>query len=570
MRRVFLAHRFIVAFIVVFSSFSVFSSQAAAQADPPENVFTDRIVHIEFRRPLAETEAPASSGGVTKVSGIVINAVTGEPVPRALVTIESLSTLTGTDGRFQFSRLRDSQATPSAEKPGFLNDLEMQPENFRYGLSSSVVQDGQTFTIPLTPAGIFTGRVLDSNGEPMEGVVVTPLASIVTNGCRHIQPRTAVTTRKDGVFRIDSLPPGSYFLEVAPRASAATSGKSGFPSLDAPPGADYQPITFYPGVTDFSTAVALDLRPGATVQADFTLAMAPAFRLSGRITGVNEPQNTVLWLAHPSGRKLELRNNYDAKTGAFSFMNVPAGEYLLGAEGSKQVGTPVYGETKVTVHSRDVKMDLAVREIGDLKVEIREDPPASEPAHTQVVAMVSVRLRPAQPLGQERLLRFARFAGGMVAPNNLYVDPGTYHVEFIPDAPFHVASANYGGRNLLREDLVVSPDLPYQPFQIVLNRDGATVSGTVQPEMKSPGAVLLLPRSPALQARVARIDKNNRYELQGVAPGDYDLFAFDRIEDLEYHDPAFLRTYEDRARHVSLRAHQAESVALDVISRDTR
>jgi hypothetical protein len=566
MRKVFLAHRFMVALLFIFSSLSFFPSQAAAQADPPERF--QFIEHVEIIRTAVEAEATAPPSALIKISGVVINAVTGEPLPRALVTIESeqLAALTGADGRFEFSRVRDPQAIPSAEKPGFLNDEQAQPENVRYGIGSRIVQKGETFTIPLTPAGILTGRVLDSNGEPMEGVAVTPIASIVTNGRRSIQPRTAVTTRKDGVFRIDSLPPGSYFLKVVPRSASMNHDKRGVPSLEAPPGADYPPVIFYPGVTDFSVAAALDIRPGATVQADFTLAMVPAFRISGRITGRGNEQNISLFLIHSSGQKLELENHFDAKSGAFAFINVPAGEYRLVAECGGCGGGTLYGETPVIVSSRDVKVNLAVKELGTLQVKIREDWPAASGA--QGATILHVRVTPLQPLGEAISLRLTSLAGGaFVLHNNLYIPPGTYRVEFIPEAPLHFASATYGGQNLLCEDLTVLADSAYQQLQIVVRHEGATLSGTVQPEVKPAGAVLLVPRSPALQARVARIDKDNRYQLEGVAPGDYDLFAFDQIDNLEYHDPSFLRAYEDRARHVSLHANQTESVPLDLISR---
>src|SRR5437870_256095 len=98
MRRVFPAHRVIVIFVLFFSSLSFFPSHTAAQADPPEHF--QFIDHVEIRRTAVGTEAPGPPPAITKISGIVINAVTGEPLPRALVTIESeqLAMLTGADG----------------------------------------------------------------------------------------------------------------------------------------------------------------------------------------------------------------------------------------------------------------------------------------------------------------------------------------------------------------------------------------------------------------------------------------------------------------------------------------
>jgi len=569
MHKVFPAPRFILAFILILSSLSFFPSQAAAQADPPQNGLSDVLI-IDVRGAAAETEAPASPRAITKISGIVINAVTGEPLPRALVTIESeqLATLTGADGRFEFSRVGDSQAIPSAEKPGFLNDSQAQPESFPYGIPSTVVQNGTTFMIPLMPAGILTGRVVDSNGDPMEGVVVTPIASIVVNGRRNLQPRLAATTRKDGVFRIDSMPPGSYFLEVALGSRLQARDKRSLPSLEAPPGADYPPLAFYPGVTDLTAALALDLRPGATIEADFTLAMVPAFRVSGKVTDHAPQQYLQLFLVHPSGQKLEVRNHFDANTGTFTFPNVPAGEYRLVALCEGCNGSSKYGETPVIVSSQDVRVNVAVRELGSIKAEITEDSSQAPPAGDHENPSVEARLIPVHPLASQVTFHLMSIAGGeTVVPNGFHIPPGAYRIEIKSEAPYHLASASYGGQNLLREELVIRGDAAYQRLQMVVCRDGATLSGMVQPESKPAGAVLLVPRSPLLPTRMAPIDKDNRYELLGIAPGDYDLFAFDQIDNLEYHDRSFLRAYEDRARHVSLHANQTESVTLDLISR---
>src|SRR5438552_15425577 len=57
-----------------------------------------------------------------KLEGTVINSVTGEPVPRALVQLNGAvmeTVLTGPDGRFHFAAVPEGQIAVSARKPGF-------------------------------------------------------------------------------------------------------------------------------------------------------------------------------------------------------------------------------------------------------------------------------------------------------------------------------------------------------------------------------------------------------------------------------------------------------------------
>src|SRR5262249_26258562 len=163
-------------------------------------------------------------------------------------------------------------------------------------------------------------------------------------------------------------------------------------------------------------------------------AMTPAFRISGRITGQQNEHNIRLFLVHSAGQKLELPNHLDAKTGAFAFINVPAGEYRLVAEGGGSASASLYGETPVIVSSQDVKVNLAVKEFGYLTVETRDDSPAA--AEAEDATPLAVRLIPIQPLGQAISLGLFFVAGrDIVTPNEFYVPPGAYRVELIPEAP---------------------------------------------------------------------------------------------------------------------------------------
>src|ERR1700739_2396349 len=75
-------------------------------------------------------EGEAVRGEGYTVGGTVINNVTGEPIRKALVQMDNLpgsppTTLTNSEGRFQFDHVPAADVSLVARKPGFFNELEL-------------------------------------------------------------------------------------------------------------------------------------------------------------------------------------------------------------------------------------------------------------------------------------------------------------------------------------------------------------------------------------------------------------------------------------------------------------
>jgi hypothetical protein len=58
---------------------------------------------------------------------------------------------------------------------------------------------------------------------------------------------------------------------------------------------------------------------------------------------------------------------------------------------------------------------------------------------------------------------------------------------------------------------------------------------------------------------------DGRFEITGISPGDYKLFAWDEIEPGAYADPAFLQKYEAQGTTVRIREGAAEAVSLRLL-----
>ena len=119
---------------------------------------------------LMAQQPPPAKGHYT-VSGTVVNSVTGDPIPRALVTANAETTqtmLTGGDGQFEFHNLNTARPFISARKPGFFSEQEINPDQFN-GQALAQVNPSEPVVVKLIPEGVITGRI-ESEAGPVEGV----------------------------------------------------------------------------------------------------------------------------------------------------------------------------------------------------------------------------------------------------------------------------------------------------------------------------------------------------------------------------------------------------------------
>jgi hypothetical protein len=60
-------------------------------------------------------------------------------------------------------------------------------------------------------------------------------------------------------------------------------------------------------------------------------------------------------------------------------------------------------------------------------------------------------------------------------------------------------------------------------------------------------------------------DRNGRFNISGVAPGGYRLFAFANLEDYAYFDPALLQRFDARGQVVEVSELSGQTFELSVI-----
>src|SRR5215469_1703563 len=502
-----------------------------------------------------------------RLSGSVVNAVTGEPVRRALVQIQGefeRSVLTDSAGHFEFNGLPATHVNVTARKPGFFGDEELDssttpPSAVLIGTDTAPV------TVKLTPESVIYGKVEAPDGEPIEDIPIRVISSRVIDGRKRWEPRANGMTNEDGEFRVANLPPGVYYVEAGPgasfrvrRARRLSVGEEGYTTA------------FYPGASDPNAATPILLSPGQQQEVQFSLKPQPVFKLSGIVRGYQPEMGVDLEFVDKIGEQLALPTQFDPQTGRFS-TKIPAGDYTLHAraQDARQLAA---ADLPLSITSDLSGLQVILGPGASIPVVVeRETAPESQGAHAaRNGGPVAVHLLSStSPLSALDFWSAPDPQGGRgLAIHN--VEPGKYSVEVTTGGSWYVQSVTCGSADLLRDELVVPAGSQLPPIEVVLRTDGATLSGTVQLDGSAqPGTAVLVPdHGSAAQARIAAAGGSGEFRFIQLAPGDYRLLAFDRINDLEYRDPEVLNSYLSRGVHVSVQANGQSSTSVELIKVD--
>lgn len=518
----------------------------------------------------------ASSQGSAErytINGTVVDAVTGEPVRKALVQIyanQRRMIFTDSDGRFQLEGIAAGSYTVMAQKPGYFNDQELMrgaPVLVEVGPKPA------TSVLKLTPEATLAGKVATSAGQPLERVTLHLTCIEIREGRRHWDYKGSATTDVDGRYRMANLRPGDCYLFVSPHAPQPES----LFEADRRPTAGY-PGMYFSGAVDLSSATAIELKPGEQVEANFALSEVPVYSVSGMIVGYGANQGVGIQIVDPSGMQVDCAVQFSAENGRFDVGGLPAGNYVIKAFSSMPLNQQVRAEQPIHLAGDLHNLRLALGPSPTIPVNVQMEPtrtpngPRAASRIAQGGPPISVRLAGTQPNAAEVYATFDKEHSSQLLLQN--IEPGRYTAVIDSRESWYVASAEYGQTNLLTDDLVLAPGSPPLPINVVLRNDSASVTGTVTvpdgfttqvtivavPQRSSKGA-------PGITYWYPPRDKSTQppeFHLDSLAPGDYELFAFDRADGIEYTNRDVIQSYESMATQVTLAPSQRAKIALQL------
>jgi len=509
------------------------------------------------------------------ISGTVVNEGSGEGIPRAMVTLMGSPmryAFTDSNGSFAIEGVPAGRYTIQAQKPGYFGSQERGGPRSVQSIEAGSNSD--PIVIKLAAENVIYGRLTDSNGQPIESVGVRLIQRVLRNGTWRMESRNSANTDDDGTYRFASLQPGTYYVSAGPDVSHRESlfndpgvPRTGWPGM------------YYPQAPDLASAAPIKVASGQKVQADMVINRAPLYMVSGVVVGLPLDKGVSIQVQNSSGDFVAAGVRFHHATGEFE-TQLPAGSYRLKAY--SQVGEQqLRCDVRITVEKDLTQLQLALQPAVSIPTHARMDNRSQNSTQsansrafsgargTDDLPPVSIHLIATEPGVPD-----AYSGNGGSASNRTLslrpVEPGRYTAEFSPYGGWYVESAQCGNTNLLTEELVVTAGISCT-LELTLRNDGGTLNATVE-GIKSAGAgmALLVPARGRAAPRPLRFytpdpARPPQVNADGLAPGDYLLFAFDNPEGVEYSNPEVLRSYASQATPVTISPGQTTKVTAQLI-----
>lgn len=523
---------------------------------------------------LQSQEAPKP----TRLLGKAINAATNEPVRKASIQLQlqraggqNFATTTDNEGAFAFENLPPGDYRLSGEKSGFLRTPygARTPSSRGSLITITPGAEPKEALLKLIPAAVVAGRILDEDGEPLEGAVASVLLKTEANGAIRWERRTQATPTNDrGEFRISGIPPGPIRLAVQP-------SRRGGPSTGEASNSIY-PTTYFPGVDSLDQAQTLQLQPGQELAGlQLSLRRKPVYRIKGRYTGPMRPEDAgrmQLALRNPDSPEYSVSTTstgIDPKDGSFTLFNVLPGAYKLNVLNYQGASLKFVGSTDVSVTSSDLQ-GVVIEPHPPLvlsgKLRLEQDPQAL-PAIS--LSSLRVQIMPSD-------LNFVALS----QPLSVAAD-GAFQVEGIPPDRFrlnvlgppmstYIKSMRAGGREV--PDYTVDLSRGSVQLEILLATRLASLKGVVEKSNPDhmPGFVVLekigAPSGVVGQSHSYGVSQNGAFDTNSIAPGDYRLYAFEELDLIYLRDPSFLKKFAPRAIELKIAEGETKTIALKQIA----
>lgn len=528
-----------------------------------------------------------SGGAGYPVRGSVVNDVTGQPVPRALVEMNAdFATLTDGNGQFAFDNVPQHIYMVTVSKPGYLGAGRVR-HTMPLGGAGVVHGDAPparrvvvgpnlpNLRFGITPEGVIAGQVTLSTSDAPDGIRVEIFQRSLRNGRRAWEMAGTVTTRSDGSFRMGDLPPGSYMLNtVASMDNPGEQISSGNPVWGYPP-------VYYPGVTDPNSAGILTVGPGQQAEADFTMTHQQFFPVNIAVRAVDPGTPATVEILDPGGRATGFPVRYDPRE-QVAHASVPNGTWAAKAQSfGRSIG---WGETTFQMASAPVSLALSVQQIPHVPVTIRRDfgATANEPSGND--PGLNLVLTGADGFAGNSGGYLARTPGGDNGSWQLNVtEPGRFWVEAMPFGSNYVSSITSGGMDLASNPLVVTPGSAVPEVDITLRDDSGSIEGQLTATQAGAAgtatsntggfsgsadqttlawiyAIPLFSTASKLPQGIAT--EEGAFTLAGLAPGAYRVVACDAPADIEYHSADAAAAWAGEGQTVTVEAGGKASASL--------
>jgi hypothetical protein len=514
------------------------------------------------------------------VRGVVLNAVSHQPVARALVQLNGQNAmLTDNEGRFAFENIPAGTEMVTIRRPGYVSGRSSAIGMAMNSVAMHRIQVGAdmpALQFSLVPEAMISGTVTLSTSDSADGIRISVFARRTVEGRSTWITAGTATTNSEGVYHVGGLAAGSYLIYSQPsldRPGASTAQAWGYPA------------TWYPGVTDASAAGMLNVTAGQTAEADIALTRRRFYPVMAAVR-MGQPGGAGFLIFDSAGRNTGLAAHYNAQQQT-ARANVPVGSYILQARSAGRES--VFGQAEFTVTGAAVTaLSISVLPVQNVAVHIRRDVTASGENEANAAQVQTTGAGLNLQLLSTRELSGLPFAGGGLRPVPGTSDGSSFELQNVTQGSYWVATTAWsgyissitsGGVDLAREPLTIGPDGSSAPIEITLRNDSGTItgqvnSGTTGSQSQGQTAAGEIPQmfvyaiplfATTSQVHQGSAQASGQFTISNLPPGSYRVVACDSQQEIDFHSPEGLAVWSGKGQTVSVEAGGSAGAQLDLI-----
>jgi hypothetical protein len=473
--------------------------------------------------------ACAQSAQSYRIAGRVVNAITGDPVRRATVSVLSqeqnsvvASVLTDADGNFAIPGLAAGKYPLTASRRGFRTAYYDEHGGFNTAIVTGPGQDTGHLVFQLAPGAVIYGTVTGDGGDPEQNASVVLFRRDPAAPNRHPVQAEGESTDDTGAYEFSDLAAGDYYVTVGAQPWYAMHAMPGAP----PPGESSldvaYPVTFFDSTTDEASASPISVTAGTRAEANISLHAVPALRL--KVPGPRQQdaspgidlRQTVFGAGFPAQVDVQSSSN-----GSWDIVGLAPGHYELNTSNPPRA------------------MEIDATSSMDVDVASGTPSPAVQGA---------VRMADGSPPADVNLVLGRRDNTG--SQLNAIAHHGKFQFDAVPPGVWILSAASMQGGISVSSitgsgggpgNQVTVRDQPLS-ITVTLSRSQTRVEGFARSRGKAaPGAmIVLVPRDPAAFVSLVRLDQSDSdgsFSLRDVPPGRYTVVAIVDGWKLDRQDP---------------------------------
>lgn len=533
----------------------------------------------------------APPGTQLTISGILLDAITGQPISSAEVALapavassKNLSITTGDNGAFLFSNLAPGKYGLRAQRRGYLPAAFDEHDGYATSIAVGPDLESAGLIFSLQPESSISGRVSDETGEAVGEALVYLYQIGLEGGERRTSQRQQVTTDGEGIYHFAHLPPGTYLLAVtsgvwyAQRPEPHPNGKSDSYSTAligmggrnsagnyyedqgrSPLDVAY-PITFYPGTSEPNAATPIVLKAGNRYVADMSLQPVPAVRIRVPVEtrGRRGFGNSFVQLQTrmPDGSTVEVPAETRYRQAAIEVVGVAPGHYQMQVSAAGENSTARLSSINIS-NMGDVQVEHETPLL-QVSAAIQVDP-GSEMPNPLYLTLNNLETRESESgveSGTPGQVTFQR-----IAPGNYGLSVNTGNRDF-------VKALTAEGATVRGQTIEIKGPGPVK-LNITVGHGHGEVKGVALRDGKPAAGVMivLVPADPAHHRELFHRDQSDTdgtFTLSTVIPGKYTLLGLNKGWELEWTNPEVLKSYLPGGEIVQVQANGKYQVKVKV------